>query len=145
MKPKQSQQLKWERTRERFGIPDPFPPLPQRPEKRIGDILTEITKAAVVLRDPLPKELLACWSAVAGPQLAKHTCPAHIQDRILYVYADHPGWLSELKRLPKAHLLKRTLTTCPSAEIQDIRFQMDPALRTQKPSAFDRQKANPSN
>jgi hypothetical protein len=132
MKPDPNRQLKWELTRERFGIEDRFPTPARRTEKRIGDILRKITGEDITWTEPLPKALTESWSAIAGLQLAKHTSPVHIRNGILYVYADHPGWLSELKRLPKSYLLKRIGSVQKHPEIKDIRFQIDPAIRTQK-------------
>lgn len=122
-------QIKWELIRERFRIEAPFPPPEQRMEKCIRDILADLMQkepAAV----PLPELITERWPVIAGEQLARHIHPSHLKNGILYVYADHPGWLAEVRRLPKAHLLKKILSIRGIPEIKDIRFQLDPAVRT---------------
>jgi hypothetical protein len=132
MKKPNNNQLKWELARERFQIEDRFPPPERHPEKCIGDILAGILKiekneAEAAL---MPEAITDRWALIVGEQLAKHIRPSHIKNEYLYLYADHPGWLAELRRLPKAHLLKKIKSISGSPEIKDIRFQIDPAIRT---------------
>lgn len=139
MKTDQSKQLKWELTRERFGIEARFPPAAQRPEKCIGEILRDIIGEQVPHDAPIPKTLIENWSAIVGPQVAQHSAPAYVRNSILHIFANHPGWLSELKRLPKQLLLKRFSSVQQLPEIKDIRCQLDPAIQTQKrPAASGR-------
>jgi predicted nucleic acid-binding Zn ribbon protein len=127
MKQTNHQQLKWELARERFRIEDPLPPPQQRPERCIRDIAAGILQEAV-LEPALPAGLGEHWPVIAGGQLAQHTCPAHLKNGILYVYADHPGWLAEVRRLPKTHLLGKIASLPGIPEIKDIRFQLEPAI-----------------
>lgn len=134
MKQPNDNQLKWELTRERFHIEDRFPPPQRHPEKCIGDILSGILRiekdeAEVAL---LPEIITERWPVIVGDQLAKHVSPSHIKGGFLYLNADHPGWLAELRRLPKAQLLKKIAAIPELQEIKDIRFQLDPAIRSPK-------------
>lgn len=131
------QQLKWELARERFHIPDSFPPREKRQEKPIRDILAGILKKDEDLIESLPAVIAERWPLITGEQLAQHTRPAHLQNGILYVYADHPGWLTELKFRSKAHLLKKISAVY---RIQDIRFQLDPGLHLIVKSGLDQSK-----
>ncbi len=130
MKKTPDQQLKWELARERFRLANPFPPPEQRPEKCIGDILSAILKNNETETVLLPDKITERWPVVAGEQLAKHTRPAHLKNGTLYINADHPGWLTELRRLPKAHMLKKIAAIPDIPEIKDIRFQLDPVIRS---------------
>ena len=134
MKKPNNNQLKWELIRERFHIEDHFPPPERHPEKCIGDILAGILK--IEKNEPevalMPEAITERWALIVGEQLAKHIRPSHIKNEYLYLYADHPGWLAELRRLPKAHLLKKIKSISEFQEIKDIRFQIDPAIRTRK-------------
>jgi hypothetical protein len=132
MKQTPEQQLKWELARERFRLESPFPPLEQRQERRISDILTGILQKDESETVSLPEKIAERWPVVAGEQLAKHTRPAHLKKGILYVHADHPGWLTELRRLPKAHMLKKISSIPDLPEIKDIRFQLDPVIRSSR-------------
>lgn len=121
-------QLKWELMRERFQIPGAFPPSGTRTEKPIRDILAGILQNQdQEAEDCLPPIIAERWQLITGEQLAKHTRPAHLKNGILYVHADHPGWLSELKRLPKMHLIQKISAI---HRVNDVRFQLDPAIRT---------------
>jgi len=119
----------WRLTRERFCISSPFPPPSRRPERKIGDILSEI-RGQETVSDELPELLGARWAIIAGEQIAKHTHPAHLRGAQLYVYADHPGWLTEIRRLPTQNLLKKIAAIPGAPEVKGIRFQLDPEIRT---------------
>lgn len=134
MKQPDDNQLKWELTRERFHIEDRCPTPQRHPEKCIGDILpgilrTEKNEAEIVF---LPEVITGRWPMIVGEQLAKHVRPSHIKSGFLYLNADHPGWLAELRRLPKAQLLKKISSIPELPKIKDIRFQLDPAIRSPK-------------
>lgn len=130
MKQTPDQQLKWELARERFHLEDPFPPLERRSEKPISEILDRILRKNESEALALPEIIAERWPVIAGEQLAKHVRPSHLKKGILYLYADHPGWLAELKRLPKAGLLKKITSIKNIPEVKDMRFQLDPMIRT---------------
>lgn len=130
MKQTPDQQLKWELARERFHLEDPFPPLERRLEKPIGEILSKILRKEESEILVLPKIIAERWPVIAGEQLAKHVRPSHLKKGILYLYADHPGWLAELKRLPKVQLLRKITSIKDIPDVKDIRFQLDPMIRT---------------
>jgi len=119
----------WQLARERFQISNRFPPRSKRPEKKIGTILAEIQGEKPDF-SPLPAMLETRWAVIAGEQIAQHTHPAILRGTQLIVYADHPGWLSEIRRLPTQKLLKKIATIPEVPEIKEIRFQLDPAIRT---------------
>jgi predicted nucleic acid-binding Zn ribbon protein len=122
-------QLKWELDRERLRISEPFPPPETHPEKPIGDILADLLRKTEDAAEPLPAAVAERWPLVVGGQLAQHTQPSHLKASVLYVYADHPGWLAELKRLPKTKLLKKIASIPDIPAIKDVRFQLDPSIR----------------
>jgi predicted nucleic acid-binding Zn ribbon protein len=123
-------QLKWELSRERLHIEDRNPPPEQRSERSISDILADILKNNPANDVMLPGILAERWPVVAGEQLAKHSTPAYLKNGVLYLYTDHPGWLTELRRIPKHHLLKKIASITDGPEVKDIRFQLDPSIRT---------------
>ena len=121
----------WQLMRERFHILNRFPPASRRDERAIGSILSDILGAEQV-DESLPNVVTERWTILAGSQLAKHTKPARLSGGVLTVYADHPGWLTEIRRLPKAHLLKKLSAIPDVPDVSDIRYQLDPELRTGK-------------
>jgi predicted nucleic acid-binding Zn ribbon protein len=130
MKRTKEEFLRWQRTRERFRIADPFPPAKKRSEKPIGEILASMREQSDPGPDPAPAVLIERWPLITGPMVAKHTRPVHIRGQILSVYVDHPGWLTEVRRLSKKHLLKKIESVPDLGGIRDIRFMLDPDLRT---------------
>ncbi len=131
MKSRGDHLMKWKLTRERFHIKTPYPPLPRRPEKNIRDILSTVLDQQPAA-PALPALLTERWPVIAGEQIAQHTRPVQIREQILYVYADHPGWLTEIRRFPKNHILKK-LTAVPGLPpVRDIRFALDPSIRSGK-------------
>jgi predicted nucleic acid-binding Zn ribbon protein len=130
MKQTPDQQLKWKLARERFHLEDPCPPPERRPEKPISEILNKILKKDETDPSVLPKIIAERWPLIAGEQLAGHVRPSHLKKGILHLYADHPGWLAESKRLPKAQMLKKITSIKDMPDVKDLRFQLDPALLT---------------
>jgi predicted nucleic acid-binding Zn ribbon protein len=122
--------MKWELTRERFRIEAQRPPSPLRPEKSIREILSTVLDQQPAA--DLPTRLTESWPVIAGGQIAQHTRPVQIREQILYVYADHPGWLAEIRRFPKNHILKKLKAVPGLPQVCDIRFALDPAIRSGK-------------
>lgn len=120
---------RWQLARERFHLLDRAPQPPRRKERDIETILSDVLQAKPS-EEPLPQVLLDRWPLIAGAQVATHTTPARLSHKVLTIYANHPGWLTEVRRLPKAHLLKKISAIPGMKEITDIRFQLDPDLRS---------------
>lgn len=123
-----AQKLRWQLDKERFRIEEKFPQADQPEGKKLSDILSGIFQKEETDSSVVPPALSDRWPLIAGEQLAQHTQPVFLKYNILYVQADHPGWLAELRRLPKTHLLKRISAVPNVPEIKDIRFQLDSAI-----------------
>lgn len=129
MSSKKNKQTAWQLTRERFQIATHRPPKPFRAERGIGDILSDIQQETAA-QPKIPPALIERWPLIVGQQIAKHTYPAVLRGGLLYVYADHTGWLSEVRRVPKNHLLKKISSIQGIQPIKQIRFQLDPDIRS---------------
>jgi predicted nucleic acid-binding Zn ribbon protein len=127
-----AQTLRWQLDKERFRIEEGFPQTDQPDGKKIGDILSEILQVKEADSSAVPTAVTARWPLIVGEQLEQHTSPSHLKKGVLYVHADHPGWLAELRRIPKIHMLKKLSLIPDLPEIKDIRFQLDPAIRNFK-------------
>lgn len=128
MPSKKEKQTEWNLTRERFHIPDRFPPKPSRKERGIKDIISDVLNETP--ESELPAELISHWELIVGPQISKHTHPANLRQGTLHIFANHPGWLTEIRRLPKNNILKKISSIPKMPEIHDIRFHLDPSIRT---------------
>ena len=121
----------WLLARQRFQITDPRPPAPHHEERIINSILSDILQDEPPA-ETLPEILKERWHLIVGEQIAKHTGPSTLSHGVLTVDADHPGWLAEIRRLPKTHLLKKMMSIPNIPEISDIRYRLDPAIQTKK-------------
>ena len=117
----------WLLTRQRFHITDPLPPAARTEEKLIGSILSDLLDAEPPVKT-CPDVLIERWPLIVGAPIAKHTFPTTLDQRILTVDADHPGWLAEIRRLPKQPLLKKISVIPGLPELSDIRFRLDPSI-----------------
>lgn len=123
--------LHWLLTRQRFHIMDQRPPIKSRDEREIGSILSDILKLEPSA-EQLPEAIVERWPLIAGKQIAEHTTPSGIRNGVLTIDADHPGWLAEIQRLPNDRLLKKILSVQGIPKITDLRFRLDPSIRTWK-------------
>jgi predicted nucleic acid-binding Zn ribbon protein len=121
----------WMLTRQRFQITDPQPPAPRHEERSIGSILADILQDEPPA-ESLPEILKDRWHLIVGEQIAKHTGPSSLSHGVLTIDADHPGWLAEVRRLPKPHLLKKMMSIPNIPDISDTRFRLDPVIQTKK-------------
>lgn len=126
---RQKEKAEWMLTRQRFHIADPFPPKKTRKAREIGDILADILEQERP-DDSMTEEIRESWRLAVGQQIATHTVPETIQNGILTVDVDHPGWLTQVRRLPKQRILKKLEASTAVPPLRDIRFRLDPSLRT---------------
>lgn len=116
-------------TRQRFHIADRHPPEPPRKERTLEAILSDILREEPSAAN-CPEEIVERWPLVAGEQIAKHTTPSGLRNGVLTVDADHPGWLTEIRRLPKERLLKKIQSIQNIPDVTELRFRLDPVIRT---------------
>lgn len=121
----------WLLTRQRFHITDSVPPAPRREERTISTILSDILQNQQPVQTR-PETLVQRWPLIVGEQIARHTSPSSLRHGVLTVDADHPGWLAEIRRLPKEHLLKKIMAVPNIPDTADIRFRLDPSIQTKK-------------
>lgn len=129
MRQRKQKQKHWQLTRERFHIKDRRPPAEMHEEREIGLILADILHTESPA-DTLPKVLSERWSLIVGEQVASHTAPSALKNGVLSVDADHPGWLTEVRRMPKEHLVKKIMAIPGIPRVIDVRFRLDPSIQT---------------
>lgn len=129
MKEKDKKAAEWMLTRQRFHIDEPSPPQKKRKERTITPILSDILKQEKP-QACLPDGIKESWTLSVGSQIADHTDPVSIKNGSLLVNVDHPGWLTEIRRLPTRSILKKINTPPSLPEIREIHFRLDPSVRT---------------
>lgn len=131
MKKRKKELENWMLTRQRFHILDPLPPPKERKARPLHEILDELLKKERP-EESIPSQVVEYWNIAVGEQIAQRTVPTAIKQKILYVDVDHPGWLSEARRLPKRTVLKKLNTVSNLPPIRDIRFRLAPSLQLKR-------------
>ena len=91
--------------------------------KRVGDLLKEFMREKGWLEGNPYDPLFRGWAGIAGESLAAHARLIDVQNRVLLVEVDHPGWLL-MAQLRKAALLDAARRAAPLAGIEAIRFRV---------------------
>jgi predicted nucleic acid-binding Zn ribbon protein len=88
--------------------------------KRAADILKLILKQNEAARAREWSSFFNAWEAVAGEDIAAHSCVSDVKRGTMIVEVDHPGWL-QLLQLKKSQILKDIQGRYPELEIRDMR------------------------
>lgn len=73
------------------------------------------------------------WKYLVGEQLAAHSRVADVQNGILYIEADHPGWI-QLLQMRQAAILKGIATRFPEFGLRAIAFRVRESEVPSRPS-----------
>jgi len=103
------------------------PPPPKRDVKSLAELLPEIIESIEQPKDEAMTVLCGAWEKLVGPQVAQFSRPVDLRDRTLYVFVNHPGWISELERL-KRPLLQKIQQHYRELEIRRLRFEYNAEL-----------------
>lgn len=88
--------------------------------KRVGDLLRQLLEQRGWASGDPYTPLFAGWHAVAGEALAAHSRLAEVEDGVLVVEVDHPGWLQMLA-MQKQSILEAARRAAPKARITGLR------------------------
>jgi predicted nucleic acid-binding Zn ribbon protein len=91
--------------------------------KRIGDLVRQFLEdRGWDAGDPY-SPLFAGWKKVVGEPLAGHSRLAEVEDGVLIVDVDHPGWLLMLSMRRQA-VLEAARRAAPRARIEGLRARI---------------------
>ena len=116
----------WQVARERFHIAADAPPAPDAGALPIGSLIPEVFKGMKLDAHAQVARIAAAWPEIVGPQLAAHTRPAHLENKILAVYVSHPAWIMELRGAMTAEILRRLQAKFGANDLKNLRFAVDP-------------------
>ena len=86
---------------------------------RVGEVLAALPGVAERLAEA---RLVGAWAEVAGLAAARSRAEG-VDDGVLHVSVDSPGWLHRL-RLDEARLLGRCRALMPAVTLRAIRFRL---------------------
>lgn len=85
----------------------------------LGTILTPQTAATVQGWS----NFFGSWGKAAGPNLAAHSRPVDVRNGIVFVEAEHPGWI-QLLQMNQRRILERLRNSFPELGISGIAFRL---------------------
>jgi predicted nucleic acid-binding Zn ribbon protein len=91
--------------------------------KKIGEVLKDFLREKGWLAGNPYEPLFLGWKQIAGEALAGHSRLIDVQNGILLVEVDHPGWLQMLQ-LRKAAIMDAARRTAPLASVEGIRVRL---------------------
>jgi predicted nucleic acid-binding Zn ribbon protein len=91
--------------------------------KKVGELLKDFLRERGWLAGNPYEPLFAEWKRIAGEALAGHSRLVDVQNGILLVEVDHPGWLQMLQ-LRKASILAAARRAAPQASVEGIRVRL---------------------
>lgn len=112
--------------RERYGSHYRY--IPPANIRQAGDLIPGVLKKMGLESESRLSDISKCWEDIAGTTNASHSRPGRWEKGVLTVYVDHHVWLSELKRVASASLLKRLQERMGKSAVRQLRFEMDPDL-----------------
>lgn len=65
------------------------------------------------------------WPVIVGEQVAAATYPAYMKGKVLWIYAENSVWMQQLQFI-KLDILAKIKQGVPDAQLQDLRFVLDP-------------------
>ncbi|MCX7031165.1 MAG: DUF721 domain-containing protein [Spirochaetes bacterium] len=91
--------------------------------RKVGDVLRDFLKERGWPAEDPYAPLFRGWEEIAGPDLGSRSRVVEVEDGVIVVEVDHPGWLQMLQ-LKKRSLLKAARQAVPRGRIEDLRGRM---------------------
>lgn len=116
--------------------------------KKAGDILSAFFDERLVKEGKTYSELFKSWFQIAGERLAAHSRIVELERNILFVEADHPGWIMILQSKEK-EILDQVRRSFPHLIINGISIRLAksgismPDTKTESTEAVQRDEQNP--
>jgi predicted nucleic acid-binding Zn ribbon protein len=91
--------------------------------RKVGDVLRDFLKERGWPAEDPYGPLFRGWEDIAGPELGTRSRVVEVEDGVIVVEVEHPGWLQMLQ-LKKRSLLEAARKAVPLCKIADIRGRM---------------------
>lgn len=98
--------------------------------KDAKEILSKFLNTSQILEAGQVHEFFSAWEQIAGANLAAHSRIKELEQGIVYIETDHPGWIQLLK-IEERKILSALQKRFSGLEIKGIRFFLGaPAVHT---------------
>jgi predicted nucleic acid-binding Zn ribbon protein len=88
--------------------------------RKVGDVLRDFLKDRGWPAEDPYAPLFRGWEGIAGHDLGSRSRVVEVEDGVIVVEVDHPGWLQMLQ-LRKRTLLEAARKAVPGGRIEDLR------------------------
>ena len=89
--------------------------------KKAGDILSDYMRDLHLNMENGYSSVFKSWGNIAGEDMISHSSVKDLNNGILLVEADHPGWI-QLLQMRKKKIIKNIQYHYPELDIINIRF-----------------------
>jgi predicted nucleic acid-binding Zn ribbon protein len=91
--------------------------------RKAGDVLRDFLKQRGWPTEDPYAALFRGWEEIAGRELGSRSRVVEVEDGVIVVEVDHPGWLQMLQ-LRKRSLLQAARAAVPGGRIEDLRGRL---------------------
>jgi predicted nucleic acid-binding Zn ribbon protein len=91
--------------------------------RKAGDLLRAFLRERGWAEEDPSAAIFLTWTSIAGEPEGSHSRPVEIEDGVLILAVDHPGWL-QLLSMKKKTLLESIRKAAPSAGVRDIALRL---------------------
>jgi len=91
--------------------------------RKVGDVLRDFLKERGWPTEDPYAPLFRGWEEIAGRELGSRSRVVEVEDGVIVVEVEHPGWLQMLQ-LRKRSLLKAARAAVPGGRIEDLRGRL---------------------
>jgi predicted nucleic acid-binding Zn ribbon protein len=92
--------------------------------KKAGDLLGDYMRNLQLNMENGYSSVFKSWGNIAGEDMGSHSTVKDLNNGILLVEADHPGWI-QLLQMRKKNILKNIQYHYPELDVIDIRFILE--------------------
>jgi predicted nucleic acid-binding Zn ribbon protein len=96
--------------------------------RKAGDVLRDYLKERGWPAEDPYAPLFRGWEGIAGRELGRRSRVVEVEDGVVIVEVDHPGWLQMLQ-LRKRQLLEAARKSVPGGRIEDLRGRLSRRTR----------------
>ncbi len=91
--------------------------------KRVGELLKEYMREKGWSREDPCARIFLDWKGIVGDRLGLHSRAIEIQDGILTVEVNHPGWM-QMFMMRKASIIGAVRRAAPGVDIREMRLRL---------------------
>ena len=117
---------RWAVQRDRLNL-HRTPPEPLH-EHTMDEEVTGLLNSLGMQQQARTEKLMAGWSEIVGPQLARHTRPGPVRNGTLMVFVTNSAMLSHLSRFGISKIRERVQDLCGADQVRNVRLALDPDI-----------------